>query len=59
MNKKGCGKFLFKEEFKDKNDLFNHEIHCGDKLIVNDKLQLCKECKKIQQKVGEKEKNGR
>jgi len=43
--KKGCNKFLFEDEFEDKEDLFDHDVRCGTHLIRTNKLCLCSECK--------------
>lgn len=42
---KGCGKFLYEDDFEDKEDLFEHDVCCGTRLIKNNKLELCDKCR--------------
>jgi len=42
---KGCNWFLYEDDFEDKNDLFDHNVYCGTKLVRNNKLTLCDKCK--------------
>ena len=41
---KGCGIFLYEDEFGDKDDLFNHDVNCGTYLVRDNKLVLCPSC---------------
>jgi hypothetical protein len=41
---KGCGKFLFEDDFEDSDDLFEHNVNCGDQMIRNGSTQYCSEC---------------
>ena len=47
-NPKGCEHFLYEDDFTDNDDLFEHSVYCGTRLVRDNKLVLCDNCKNIQ-----------